>query len=105
MADWAPDDIKFEIQKTMPKLNLSTKQKAMLADLAKEVVSNNDKPDGQWFHEMIHKVRENHDLEPKQAFEAVYMVTINKDSGPKAGWFLSILDQEWLVERLKQGSI
>jgi lysyl-tRNA synthetase class I len=40
-------------------------------------------------------------LSPKQLFGTLYKVLIDKESGPRAGWFLSILPREWLVKRLK----
>jgi len=34
-------------------------------------------------------------------FEALYRALIGKTSGPRAGWFLSMLPREWLVTRLR----
>jgi lysyl-tRNA synthetase class I len=33
-------------------------------------------------------------------FGALYRLLINKSSGPRAGWFLSILPRDWLLDRL-----
>jgi lysyl-tRNA synthetase class I len=33
-------------------------------------------------------------------FTTLYRALIGQTSGPRAGWFLSILPREWLVKRL-----
>jgi lysyl-tRNA synthetase class I len=40
-------------------------------------------------------------LEPKELFQTLYQALIAKDSGPRAGWFLSILPHDWLIKRLR----
>jgi lysyl-tRNA synthetase class 1 len=40
-------------------------------------------------------------LQPQQVFKPLYKVLIGKESGPRAGWFLSILPREWLVKRFR----
>jgi lysyl-tRNA synthetase class 1 len=39
-------------------------------------------------------------MDPKEMFTTLYRALIGKDSGPRAGWFLSILPRDWLVVRL-----
>jgi len=38
----------------------------------------------------------------KEFFGAIYISILGKDSGPKAGWFLSVLPKEFLLKRLKK---
>ncbi|MCA9329188.1 hypothetical protein KDA11_00950, partial [Candidatus Saccharibacteria bacterium] len=57
--------------------------------------------DGNWFHQAIYQLRETGQLSPKDLFSTLYQALIGKDSGPRAGWFLSILPREWLIDRLK----
>jgi lysyl-tRNA synthetase class 1 len=53
-------------------------------------------------HETIYAAKEESGLQPGDAFKALYRLILNKDSGPKAGWFLASLDQSWLISRLRQ---
>jgi lysyl-tRNA synthetase class 1 len=41
-------------------------------------------------------------VEPKQLFSAIYFSILGKESGPKAGWFLSVLPKDFLIKRLKE---
>jgi lysyl-tRNA synthetase class 1 len=56
--------------------------------------------DGQELHSKIHEIRKESGIEPKELFSAIYISFLGKDSGPKAGWFLSVLDREFLERRL-----
>ncbi len=40
------------------------------------------------------------DLPPRKFFEAIYQIILGKKSGPRLGPFLSLLDKNWLLERL-----
>ena len=44
------------------------------------------------------------EVEPKEFFSAFYLSLLGKDSGPKLGWFLSVLDKEFLEKRLEEVS-
>jgi lysyl-tRNA synthetase class 1 len=41
-------------------------------------------------------------ISPKDAFSAIYLSILGKDSGPQAGWLLASLDKEFVVKRLKE---
>jgi lysyl-tRNA synthetase class 1 len=59
--------------------------------------------DGMWFHGAIYELKDELGLAPKEMFTTLYRAIIGKISGPRAGWFLSILPRDWLVERLNLG--
>ena len=40
------------------------------------------------------------DLPPRKLFEAIYQIILGKKSGPRLGSFLSLLDKNWLLDRL-----
>jgi lysyl-tRNA synthetase, class I len=100
LKQWAPEDAKFELADKPPK-NLSDKQISYLSNLAKKVAQAPAEADGEWFHKAIYDLQSSSGLTPKQLFTTLYLVLINKESGPRAGWFLSILPRDWLVKRLK----
>lgn len=39
-------------------------------------------------------------IKPKMLFEAIYLIILGKKFGPRLGPFLSILDRDWLLDRL-----
>jgi lysyl-tRNA synthetase class I len=70
--------------------------------LAAKVAAAPADADGGWFHNAIYECRDETGLEPKAMFSALYRLLIAKTSGPRAGWFLSILPRDWLVSQLQQ---
>jgi lysyl-tRNA synthetase class 1 len=100
LKNWAPEDIKFELAPQPPKV-LSEKEREYLMALAKKIEAAPDDADGEFFHKAIYDFQATSGLAPKQLFSTLYKVLIDKDSGPRAGWFLSILPRDWLVKRLR----
>lgn len=101
LRDYAEDDVKFDLRKTVDATELNDTQKQFLAGLANKIVDAPQDADGEWFHLAIYSFKESMGLEPRQLFTTLYNVLIDKDSGPRAGWFLSLLPRDWLIARLK----
>lgn len=96
----APDEVKFElVEKT--DTNFTAVQKEFLAKLADKIEQAPADTDGEWFHKVIYDFKETSGLQPRELFTTLYQVTIGKDSGPRAGWFLSMLPRDWLIKRLR----
>ncbi len=98
---WAPDDVKFSLADGVDASQFSDAQKAYLSQLADAIASAPADADGAWFHQAIYQFKETAGLEPKLLFTTLYQALIAKDSGPRAGWFLSILPRDWLIKRLR----
>lgn len=101
LEKWAPDDVKFELVEHVDTNKFSDNQKQYLNELANKIETAPNDADGQWFHEAIYDLQKESNLNPKDLFSTLYQAIIGKDSGPRAGWFLSILPRDWLVKRLK----
>jgi len=97
---WAPEEVKFELQANPDFSVLSDSQKQYLTQLAEKIASAPQDADGGWFHQAIYDFKDKIDMPPQELFTTLYHVLIGKDSGPRAGWFLSLLPREWLVARL-----
>ena len=97
----APDDVKFSLTESAKDVALSDAQHAYLELLANKVSNAPTDADGEWFHKAIYECKDAVALQPKELFTTLYQVLIGKNSGPRAGWFLSMLDRDWLVQRLK----
>jgi len=101
LTQWAPEDVKFELAESVNKSAFSEAQIAYLHNLAAQIEQAPDDADGEWFHKTIYDYKDSSGLSGKELFTTLYQAIIGKDSGPRAGWFLSILPREWLIKRLK----
>lgn len=97
----APEDVKFELSQSVNAEDFNDKQKAYLSDLATNIEAAPPDADGAWFHQAIYELKDTSQLEPKELFTTLYKALIAKESGPRAGWFLSILPRDWLIKRLR----
>lgn len=97
----APEDVKFSLAETVDPGTFSDAQKSFMAGLADKIAEAPAEADGAWFHQAIYEFKQSSGLEPKALFVTLYQAIIGKDSGPRAGWFLSILPRDWLIQRLR----
>lgn len=103
---YAPEEYKYELQyDTLPKAAtlFSDKQKETLGKVLVYIKSR-DILEGEELHKQLHTIRKESEIEPKEFFSALYLSFLGKDSGPKAGWFLSVIDRKFLEKRLEEVS-
>lgn len=97
----APAEYKFEIQDSAPTdLELSDKQREALHALGKKL-GDLKKWTGEAVHDKIHRTKEEFELKPKEIFQPLYRVFLNRTSGPQVGWFLSTMEQEKVSTMLR----
>ncbi len=101
LEEWAPDDVKFSLREDVKPDEFSDTDKEFLKELSQKIEQAPATADGEWFHKAIYELKEQTNLSPQQAFVPLYKALIGKTSGPRAGWFLSILSRDWLVKRLQ----
>ncbi len=92
LGAYAPEKYVFKLQSTMPEVQLTPEQKNTLASLA-DVVEGG--ADAEAIHTKLHESKE---------FKTIYQLFLNKESGPKAGWFLASLPKEFVVKRLREAA-
>lgn len=97
----APADVRFELAETVDADAFDDVQKSFMSRLADKIDGAPDDADGDWFHRAVYEFKDDPGLDPKQMFVTLYRALIGQDSGPRAGWFLSILPRDWLVKRLR----
>jgi lysyl-tRNA synthetase class 1 len=97
----APEEVKFALSDSVEPANFTDLEQQFLQALGDKIAAAPTDADGAWFHNAIYEFKESLGLAPKDMFQTLYRVLINKTSGPRAGWFLSILPRDWLVARLK----
>jgi lysyl-tRNA synthetase class 1 len=102
----APEEYRYVLQEdTVPDavLEFSDAQKAALGVLH-DKLSHLAAYDGQSIHTTLHDVKKETGIEPKAFFGALYISFLGRSSGPKAGWFLSTLNKEFVLKRLQEAS-
>lgn len=97
---WAPEEVKFQLADKVEASQFSDLEKAFLGALAAKIKEAPDDADGEWFHKAVYNLKDEVGMEPKAMFETLYKALIGKNSGPRAGWFLSMLPRDWLIKRL-----
>ena len=53
-------------------------------------------------HNVIHETSENEKIQVKTAFKIIYQILIGKEKGPRAGYFLSNLDKDFVLNRFEE---
>ena len=101
LADWASDEAKFQLLEQINPTDFSNEEKDYLATLSQKVAAAEPDADGEWFHKAIYELKESRQMTPQQVFNPLYRALIGQNSGPRAGWFLSMLPRDWLIKRLK----
>jgi lysyl-tRNA synthetase, class I len=106
LAAYAPEKYVFKLQDELPEVarNLSDKQKQALQALLRYYDISQDAPSGEDLHHRLHELKDEIGIEPKELFSALYRAFLGKESGPKAGWFLSVLPKEFVLARLAEAS-
>lgn len=102
LATYAPDSYKYVLQETAPALDLNDAQKAALQAL--HTFSLSGAHTGEEWHARLHELKTEVPIAPKELFSALYQLFLGRDSGPKAGWFLSVLPTDFLQQRLQDAS-
>ncbi|HZM64123.1 MAG TPA: lysine--tRNA ligase [Candidatus Saccharimonadales bacterium] len=97
----APDDVKFDLLEKVNAADFTEPQQAFLRTLGGKAATAPAEADGAYFHQCIYELKDELGLQPKEMFTTLYQALIGKNSGPRAGWFLSMLPRDWLVKRLK----
>jgi lysyl-tRNA synthetase class 1 len=97
----APEEVKFSLRDHVDPSEYTEQESVFFNLLAEKIAAAPADADGAWFHNAIYECKDTSGLEPKTMFAALYRVIIGKTQGPRAGWFLSILPRDWLIDRLK----
>ncbi|MEX0748457.1 MAG: lysine--tRNA ligase [Candidatus Saccharimonadales bacterium] len=101
LDSYAPAEVKFALKQDMPVLDLDESQRKFLAALADSLAPVQEPIEAEWMHNTIYELKDAQGLTPAEAFSTIYQIILGQDFGPKAGWFLTTLDKDWLIKRLK----
>jgi len=103
LATYAPEEFRYELQKEIPKVTLSPIQKLAMQSLFEFFQA---KPDAtpEEIHQKIHELKAAIPATPQELFSTIYKIFLNRDSGPKAGWFLAGLPRDFVIKRLREAA-
>lgn len=100
LAAYAPPEFRYVLQDTLPRVALAEAQRRALAELARFLESG--EKTGEEIHTRLHELKTEVPIAPKELFQALYRIFLDRDSGPKAGWFLSVLPRAFVLARLRE---
>ncbi len=105
LRTYAPEKYKYILQDTLPEKAaiLSVAQRDAVRAVA-TAIAQGETYDGPTLHAELHAVKERLGIPPKELFSALYIIFLGRDSGPQAGWFLSTLDRDFVLKRLREAS-
>ncbi len=100
LDNFAPELVKFEIKKNMPKVTITDKEKEFLSNLKHSI--KNISWDAENIHNAIYEISELVNIPIKLAFKTLYLIILGQEKGPRAGYFLSNLDRGFVLKRIEQ---
>jgi lysyl-tRNA synthetase class 1 len=103
---YAPERFVFTLQQTLPDAaqELNDAQKKGLGTLAEFIEAAEGMPSGEEIQQKLHSIKEDMSIQPSELFSALYLAFLGKTYGPKVGWFLSVLDKNFVLDRLREAS-
>ncbi len=96
---YAPEFVKFQVQKKIPKVEINDLQKLFLLKVA-ELLENADY-NPEELHNAMYNVIHDIDIKPQKAFQAIYKVITGKKQGPRAASFVLSIDKDLVIKRFR----
>jgi len=100
LDNFAPEMVKFVVKKKIPKINLSNEQKKFLLNFTEKISTTDWNAEN--IHNAIYNSSEQEKIPIKTTFKTIYQIILGQEKGPRAGFFLSNLDKEFVLKRFKE---
>jgi len=100
LDNFAPEMLKFKVKKQLPDQKLEEEQLRYLKSLLKNI--EKIKWDAEEIHNIIYDTTQKEKIKTKTAFKTIYQIILGREKGPRAGFFLSNLDREFVLKRIKE---
>jgi len=106
---YAPKEFRFEVQPELPReaRDLPHAQREALGELAGQIEGIDESEESQLaerIHQCVYEAAERTGLKGADVFRALYTALLGLPSGPRAGWFLTQLDRDWTISRLREAA-
>lgn len=99
---FAPEELKVQLQPNLPPVQFSQPEASFLREFRERAAALEWRAD--LIHDSLHEAAKHTGVKPGDAFAAVYKAFLGKPRGPRAGHFLSSLDQAFVLQRLAEAS-
>lgn len=96
---YAPPFVKFEVQKKVPRMDLSDAQQKFLLKVADVLENGEHTPEE--LHDEMYLILKDLEMKPQKAFQAIYKIITGRKQGPRAASFVLSLDQDFVVKRFR----
>ena len=106
LKKYVPERVKIRVLTTLPediKKNLTDGQKHALKLLAQRL-SSKSFTESELEQELYKLAKEESGLGSRLFFETIYLVLLGRRYGPRLASFITLLDKDWLVQRLKDAA-
>lgn len=105
LAAHAPASYRFSLARELPAAAraLSETERAALRE-ALDYLRRNPEADGEAIHAELHAIKARLGASPREIFRPLYIALLGREDGPKAGWFLSVLDRAFVLRRLAEAA-
>ncbi len=97
---FAPAVLQFSVKSTLPTVHLSEEQQSFLSSFLTKAETIQWNPEE--IHNTIYAIAEQQKISAKTAFQTIYLVLLGQKKGPRVGYFLSNLDEDFVINRFKQ---
>ena len=98
IKNYAPESVVFEIQKEKPDINFDETETLCARLLSSKFKEIEWDPD--IIHNSFYELQEESEIPAKKFFKVVYNAILDKDRGPRLGFFLATMDKNFIIERL-----
>jgi len=99
LQNYAPEEVKFNVLKETSPIVLNEGEKKLLEEFLSKL--DGASWDADTLHNLLHEAIKSRNYDPKYGFALFYRVLIGKEKGPRLGYFLSHLDKNMIVARIK----
>ena len=99
LSKYAPDVVKFRVMPEDYRADLDSREKEIVGEFLEK--AGNIKWTPEEIHNTVHEILKERNVSPKEGFGSFYKVIIGKDQGPRLGYFLSNMDRNFVLNRLK----
>ena len=99
LDNYAPESVKFEIHEEPPKKNYSPHEIELMKHLNSKLAAIEWK--SQSLHDSFYDLQESYEIPAKEYFRVMYNILLDKDRGPRLGFFLASMEPKFVLDRLK----
>ena len=102
LENFAPNKVKFSVCQTLPDCKISEQEKAFLSQLYDKICGV--KWEGEQIHNAMYECSKASGIGPRGGFQILYRIFCDQKQGPRLGFFLSTLDRDFVLGRIREAS-